>query len=119
MSAEPCGILLVEDEFLIAMDLQMQLESAGYKVKGPAASVEAGMAILDQGPVCCAVLDMNIHGSTSFPIAERLAAGGTPFIFLSGNDAYRLLDPFADRTVLTKPINYPELLAMVKAICGF
>ncbi|MEZ6012700.1 MAG: response regulator [Hyphomonas sp.] len=119
MSSEPCAILLVEDEFLIAMDLQMQIEAAGYKVKGPAASVEAGMSILDDGPVCCAILDMNIRGSTSFPIAERLAEEGTPFIFLSGNDAYRLMDQFAGHTVLTKPINYPELLAKVKEICGF
>lgn len=116
MTDEPCSVLLVEDEFLIALDLKMHLEDAGYLVRGPAASVEEGLAILDREPVCTAILDMNIRGSTSFEIAERLAGEGTPFMFLSGNDANRLLDKFSDRIVLTKPIQYDRLLAELAAI---
>ena len=115
MSCDPCAVLLVEDEFLIAMDLKMQIESEGYP--GPAASVEEGMAILDAGGICAAILDMNIRGSTSFPIADRLAEEGVPFMFLSGNDANRLLDKFSDRTVLTKPIDYRRLMDELEAIC--
>jgi len=112
-----CSVLLVEDEFLIAMDLQSQLQAAGYHVVGPAANVEQGLALLDKGAVRAAILDMNLQGSTSFPIAQRLAQDGTPFLFLSGNDASRLLDEFSDRIVLRKPINYPRLLCELKAIC--
>lgn len=112
-----CAVLLVEDEFLIAMDLKSQLQAAGYPVLGPAANVEQGLALLDNGTVCAAILDMNLQGSTSFPIAQRLAQEGTPFMFLSGNDASRLLEEFSDRIVLRKPINYPELLRELKAMC--
>lgn len=112
-----CAVLLVEDEFLIAMDLQSQLEAAGYSVLGPAANVEQGLALLDKGEACAAILDMNLQGSTSFPIAQRLAQEGTPFMFLSGNDASRLLDEFSDRTVLRKPINYADLIRKLKDIC--
>ncbi len=112
-----CAVLLVEDEFLIAMDLKSQLQAAGYPVLGPAANVEQGLALLDKGTVCAAILDMNLQGSTSFPIAQRLAQEGTPFMFLSGNDASRLLEEFSDRIVLRKPINYPELLRELKAMC--
>jgi DNA-binding response OmpR family regulator len=117
MSNDARTILLVEDEFLIALDLQAQIEAAGYRVVGPAATVEEGMALLDAGPVHMAVLDMNLRGSTSFPIAERLEQAGTPFMFLSGNDALRLQGEFSGRTVLTKPINYAILLKHIKDYC--
>ena len=114
-----CDILIVEDEFLIAMDLQSQLEAAGYSIRGPVASVEEGLAMLEKGAVCAAILDLNIRGSTSLPIAERLAGAGTPFMFLSGNDVANLQGRFSGYTVLTKPINYGQLLGELKSICGF
>ncbi len=118
MSCDDCAILLVEDEFLIALDLQMRLQEAGYNVLDPVASVEEAMAVLDKTRVCAAILDMNIRGSTSFPIAERLEADGTPFIFLSGNDTYRLQEKYSDRMVLTKPIDYEQLFGKVGEVCG-
>jgi DNA-binding response OmpR family regulator len=119
MGSEACVILLVEDEFLIALDVQMRIQEAGYKVLDPVASVEEAMSALDTSAVCAAILDMNIRGSTSFPIAERLQAEGIPFIFLSGNDTYQLQDKFSGRQVLTKPIDYGNLMDQVKEMCGF
>lgn len=118
MNCDECAILLVEDEFLIALDVQMHLQEAGYAVLDPVASVEDAMSALDQARVCAAILDMNISGSTSIPIAERLQTEGTPFIFLSGNDTYRLQGKFADHMVLTKPIDYGQLMARLREICG-
>jgi len=109
-------ILLVEDEFLIAMDVRMQLEAAGYAVVGPAASADQALDLLGAGPVDAAVLDMNLRGSTSLPVAERLAAAGTPFLFLSGNDANSALAAFADRTVITKPIDFAGLLGALETL---
>jgi len=117
MSGDACTILLVEDEFLIALDVQMRLEEAGYKVLNPVASVEEAMAVLDREQVSMAVLDMNIRGSTSFPIAERLQTEGTPFMFLSGNDTYRLQEKFADRLVQAKPIDYALLISKIAELC--
>ena len=118
MTCGACTILLVEDEFLIALDVQARLQEAGYTVLDPVASVEEAMSALDRAEVCAAILDMNIRGSTSFPIAERLKADGTPFIFLSGNDTYRLQEKFADHMVLTKPIDYRQLIGKIDEICG-
>lgn len=117
MERNECTILLVEDEFLIALDVQMRLQEAGYKVLDPVANVEDAMSTLDNAKVCAAILDMNISGSTSFPIAERLKAEGKPFIFLSGNDAYQLQESYSDRIVLTKPIDYEQLIFRVREIC--
>ena len=118
MSDRDCTILLVEDEFLIALDVRMRLEEAGYKVLDPVSNVEDAMSVLDTAKVCAAILDMNISGSTSFPIAERLQTEGKPFIFLSGNDTYRLQENFSGQVVVTKPIDYGQLIAQVKEICG-
>lgn len=118
MNCDTCDVLLVEDEFLIALDVKMRLEAAGYTIRGPAASVEEGMALLDKGLVCAAILDINIQGSSSFPIAERLADEAIPFMFLSGNDSFRPHERFADRTVLTKPIDYDKVLQELAGIHG-
>ncbi len=119
MTGGGCNILLVEDEFLIALDVQMRLQDAGYNVPDPVASVEEAMSVLDKMTICAAILDMNIRGSTSLPIAERLEAEGTPFIFLSGNDTYHLQEKYSDSLVLTKPIDYALLIGKVQALCGF
>ncbi|KCZ84567.1 response regulator receiver protein [Hyphomonas adhaerens MHS-3] len=119
MTSGGCAILLVEDEFLIALDVQMRLQEAGYNVLDPVASVEEAMSVLDKTPVCAAILDMNIRGSTSLPIAQRLQAEGKPFIFLSGNDTYQLQEKYSDRSVLTKPIDYAQLIGELRELCGF
>ena len=119
MSCCACEILLVEDEFLIALDVKLRLEEAGYKVLNPVASVEEAMAVIDETSICAAILDMNIRGSTSFPVAERLEIKRVPFIFLSGNDTSHLQERFSGRLVLNKPIDYGRLLQEVKEICGF
>ena len=49
-------------------------------------------------------------------LPERLAAAGTPFLFLSGNDANRALAAFADRTVITKPIDFAGLLGALETL---
>jgi len=118
MSCDEGVILLVEDEFLIALDVQMRLQEAGYKVLDPVASVEDAMAALDKTQVCAAILDMNISGSTSLPIAQRLESEGKPFIFLSGNDTLHLRERYPHHMVMTKPINYEQLIGAVRQICG-
>ncbi len=76
------------------------------------------MSVLDKSAVCAAILDMNIRGSTSFPIAERLEAEGVPFVFLSGNDTYQLHEKFSAHQVLAKPIDYQALIGQVEEMCG-
>ena len=118
MASDACNVLLVEDEFLIALDVQMQLEGKGYKVRGPAATVDDALAILEQDPVCAAILDVNIRDSTSLPIAERLTVRGIPCIFLSGNDMRQVREQFGDCVILAKPLEYRRLFAELAAICN-
>ena len=62
-------VLVVEDEFLIAMDLEAMLREHGWRVLGPAATVEEALRLLDGGGETpdVALLDVNLRGRTVAP----------------------------------------------------
>ncbi|MCE6967381.1 response regulator [Cereibacter sphaeroides] len=77
------SVLVVEDEFLIALDLQMMLEDAGHSVVGPAGTVEAALQLLEGIPPDVAALDLNLHGQLVVPVAVRLRGLQIPFVLAS------------------------------------
>ena len=83
-------VLVVEDEFLLAMDLELLLERRGYRVLGPAATVAEALRLLDGGVPDAALLDVNLRGETVTPVAARLRALGVPFVLASAYDDARL-----------------------------
>lgn len=104
-------ILVVEDEFLIAMELDLTLQSAGYEVLGPASNVSRALALLRAERPDAAVLDVNLAGEWVTPVAEVLRAMFVPFILSS---AYGAADLHAE-PVLRDVVNIgkpsrPELL---------
>lgn len=97
-------ILIVEDEYFIAADLKRALGDQDAVVLGPVASLGAGMALLDDGGVIdIAVLDVNLDGADSYPIAERLAARGVPFVFVTGYDRWAMPSEYQSAPRLAKP----------------
>jgi DNA-binding response OmpR family regulator len=80
-------ILVVEDDYLVAMDIVRALERAGAEVVGPAPAVEAALNALEQTVLDGAILDINLGGEMAFPVADALMARGVPFIFATGYDA--------------------------------
>jgi two-component system, response regulator PdtaR len=76
-------ILVVEDEFLIAMELESMLEGGGYKVLGPATTVAAALAFLAHHRPDACVLDFNLRGEHVTPVARVLKAEGVPFLLSS------------------------------------
>ncbi|CUH39556.1 putative transcriptional regulatory protein pdtaR [Jannaschia seosinensis] len=106
-------ILVLEDEMLIAMDIEATLRDAGYENLRVCSSASDARAYLDEHTPVVAVLDVNLgRGETSFDIARELHARGCPLLFMSGytastvqlpaelDDARRLSKPFADRDLL-------------------
>jgi two-component system, response regulator PdtaR len=83
------SVLVVEDEFLIAMDLEMMLEDNGHTVLGPVDSVEGALRLLENARPDVAVLDVNLRGRPVMPVADRLRGLRVPFVLAS---AYRSLD---------------------------
>ena len=69
-------IPVVEDDWLIAADHTDTLEQVGYQVFGPVSSVSAALQMIDGPHIDAAVLDLNLNGQASYPIAELLILMG-------------------------------------------
>lgn len=83
-SFDGLSVLLLEDEYLIAMDTEQALTSFGVaKVNVVNTLEDAAKAAADER-IDVAILDININGRSSFEVAERLREKGTPVIFASG-----------------------------------
>ena len=77
-------ILLVEDEYLIAQAVMRDLERESV-VGGPAPSVERALRLVEDGPpIDAAILDLNLSGVDSLPLAEVLQDRAVPFVFATG-----------------------------------
>jgi CheY-like chemotaxis protein len=108
------SVLIVEDEALIAMDLQTLLEEAGYRVIGPANSTAAAFALLDTDQPDIALLDVNLGRSDVFVVANTLAARKTKLIFLTGHTVQKLPPEHRHRPLLAKPYMPHALLRAVQ-----
>ena len=102
-------ILVVEDEALIAMDLQALLEEAGYSVLGPANSCEAALAIIEKDEPDVALLDVNLGRSDAFGVAAVLVERKTEVIFLTGHTAHKLPQAHRHLPLVSKPY-LPQVL---------
>lgn len=104
-------ILVVEDEALIALDLEMAIEDAGADVIGPAMSLDEGLQLSETAEFDCAILDVDLHGREVFPLAHLLAERNVPFVFHTGHaERADLEKDFPDRPVCRKPTAPNRLL---------
>jgi CheY-like chemotaxis protein len=110
-------ILVVEDEALVAMLVEDALLDAGAEVIGPAATVAEALRLLQAARPDAAVLDLNLAGETSTPVADVLAAAGVPFVVATGYGADGLPPAHAAVPVLAKPYDPDELTATLGRIC--
>jgi CheY-like chemotaxis protein len=102
--AEPKSILIVEDEPLIAMMLEDFLESLGHRVAGICDSVGEALTRVDKGGFDVAILDVQLRdGEPAWPVADRLAAAGKPFILATGGHVEPPPGPHAAAPLLAKP----------------
>ena len=97
------SVLVVEDEFYLAMDLQEEIERAGGRVVGPVGDVVAGKRALADGGIDCAMIDINLGTGPSFELADALREAEVPFLFLTGYDSAVVPDRFEDIERLLKP----------------
>jgi CheY-like chemotaxis protein len=108
--------LVVEDEMLVLMSIEDMLAELGCESVTTAATVDQALALIDAHVFDAAMLDMNLNGTKSFPVADKLAALGVPFIFATGYSAQDMRDGYADRPLLKKPIRYTELAGVFECL---
>jgi transcriptional regulator with GAF, ATPase, and Fis domain len=113
-------ILIVEDEYVVANDLQFILENAGYSVMGIAASVSEALEMIEAQKPDVVLLDIFLQGKrTGIDLAGRLTLAGIPFIYLSANSNQSVLEqakatqPYG---FIVKPFREKDLLITLQMI---
>lgn len=115
--AEGRRILVLEDEALIAAQLEQVLASAGYEVIGPAARVPEAFDRFYSDRPDAALLDINLAGDRSFPLAELLRDKGVPFALCTGYGEAAIVPPeLRDAPLIVKPFDPDELVRAVGAL---
>jgi CheY-like chemotaxis protein len=98
-------VLIVEDNVLIAMEVEFMAEDCGCAVAGPAGDVAEALGIAADAALTGAVLDINLGSERVWPVAEFLDARSIPFVLASGYGGDEVPDRFKTRLILSKPIS--------------
>ncbi len=104
-----CRVMVVEDEFLVAMLLENILQDEGVIIVGPFGRVLPAIEAAERAELDLAVLDVNVAGEKIHPVAEALSRRGVPFLLLSGYGAAAAPD-HPDWPVCSKPFDRKALL---------
>ena len=97
-------ILVVEDEYLIAMSLADALQNAGSVVVGPVPSVDKAIQKIEsEHHIDAAVVDVNLGGVLAYAVADMLVARKIPFVFTSGYEDNVLRNRYAQVKNCPKP----------------
>ena len=107
-------ILVIEDEYYLAMELQDEIEQAGGAVIGPCADAKTCLTLLKGDRADAAIVDINLGNGPSFEVADALRSIGVPFLFLTGYDAETVPDRLRDVLCVQKPANIALLLRELK-----
>ena len=102
-------VLLVEDESLVAMLIEDMVLELGWDVVAVAARVDQALAIARTAPIDFAILDINLQGAKSFPVAEALRARSIPFVFATGYGQAGLENGYQSAPTLQKPFHRRDL----------
>jgi light-regulated signal transduction histidine kinase (bacteriophytochrome) len=113
---EGLRILMVEDQFVIALDAESLLREAGAAVVDIAATPPEAERLLAVSRPDVAVLDVNLGRVTSLKVAEKLTELGVPFIFATGYGDGRMIgEGFRDVPVVRKPYSAQSLLGAIES----
>ncbi len=102
-AAEPRRALVVEDEIMVAMYVEDLLTDLGFEVAGLATGLDQALALAREGSFDFAVLDINLAGRLSFPIADVLRERGIPFLFASGYGSKGVSEDYRNAIRIQKP----------------
>lgn len=103
-------ILVVEDESLIAELIVDMLVTEGYSVVGPYPRLDQALQAVARESFDAALLDIDLAGMRSYPVAKALQSRNVPFVFLTGYGKGGLTGEYAKRPTIAKPFKSEDLL---------
>jgi DNA-binding response OmpR family regulator len=107
-------ILVVEDDYLLASDICQCLRDRGARVLGPAPTPHYAQSLIGRRAVDVAVLDVRLHGTTVYSLADELIRRLTPVVFATAYERDQLPERFRPAPWLNKPLDLDELLVTIE-----
>jgi two-component SAPR family response regulator len=114
-------IMVVEDDFLAALEIKRLVEERAGTVAGPVGRLEQAQQLAQDTSLDGAILDVKLNGSVSLPVVDDLIARGVPVILVTGYDVATLPARFVDTPRLPKPfseVDFEETVTRVFAPRG-
>ncbi len=108
-------VLIVEDESIVAMMVEDLITDLGHQVCGTAGRLDEAQKLASELAIDFAIIDVNLNGQHTYPVADVLKARGVPFVFATGYGASGLKEEWRTHTVLQKPFQPDDLAAAIKA----
>lgn len=113
-----CNVLVMEDDYIVALDLCAHVESLGVTVIGPAGKIKDGLELAQTAtPMHGALLDVNISGQTVFPVADALIARNIPITFVTAYDTCSLPPEYRHIRQIDKPMDPAEVARALEDMC--
>ena len=112
------SILVVEDEPLIAMMLEDFLETLGHRVHASCDNVEQAIGEAEKGGFDVAILDVNLNGETSWPVAAKLREKDIPFVIATGGHVEPPPAEFANVPIIEKPYTVDRVSPALEEALG-
>ena len=107
--------MIVEDESLVAMQLEDMLLDLGCDVVGLAMRLKGAHEIIDSGVAMdVAILDVNVSGETVYPVAERLEKAGVPLVFATGYGKEGVEPRWHSCQILQKPYTLEQIESSIE-----
>jgi CheY-like chemotaxis protein len=106
-------VLVVEDEMMVLLLIEDMLSDLGCESVTTAATVDQALALMNERVFDVAMLDVNLNGQKSYPVADALAARNVPFVFATGYSDHVTKEGYPGRPVLKKPFKFEELVAVL------
>ena len=109
-------VLVVEDEYFVAIMIEEMLHQAGCVVMGPIPRLQEALDAVDHQDYDVALLDVNLAGERIDPVADALSERNVPFLFVTGYGANALPGEYAERPHIGKPFRMAELLGALSEV---
>ena len=109
-------VLVVEDEMIVAWLLEDMLADFGCTIVGPAARIDQALAMIKAEALDAAVLDVNLNGQQSYPLADALVTRGVPFVFVTAQRADDLPERHRHRPIVPKPYYDAAICAALASV---
>lgn len=112
-------VLVVEDEFIIALDLSETVQDLGYALEGPFAGNEQAFEAIEAHLPDAAILDVFTADGEVYPLADRLTAAGVPIVFHSGHvPPHEVRERYPDAVACIKPCPPDRLIDALQEAVG-